>query len=80
VNAIDLLACGVRRLEYDFDARAGRIYFPAHECCDMQACIDLFTAIHPDVRLIRTFSGSTPDTTYRKRDDGTWTATISPPR
>ena len=70
------LACGVLRLSYDFETRAGEIYFPQAHCCDMSGCIKLFAAIDPEAVSIQTFSGDRPDTSYHRDSGGSsdWSA------
>lgn len=69
----DQLACFVKSISYDYDAKRGRLNMEERNCCDMSGCIDLFTRIDPDVNRIHTYTGNTPDTYYiHKR--GEWTA------
>lgn len=68
----DDVMCRVQRLEYDFEARTGYLYLPPHNCVDMTGCIDLFTALDPDVQHIRTMAGRREDTGYLRGADGEW--------
>lgn len=49
-----------------------------NHCCDMSACIALFTSIDPNVSKIETFAGKIPDTIYLLTPDG-WYAVAPPP-
>jgi hypothetical protein len=66
--------CQVDRLAYDFGTRAGAIYFPDGDCCDMGGCLALFRAIDPGVRLIQTYSGPRTDIRYVKDGHHDWRA------
>jgi hypothetical protein len=66
----------VDSLEYNFNTGVGRLYMP-HRCCtDMDGCIRLFTAIDPNVKIIRTLSGLEWDTVYERHGDS-WKARAS---
>lgn len=58
--------CDVRGVAYDFETRAGRLRMAPEDCCDMSACVALFTTIDPTVRAIETFAGEVPDTIYKR--------------
>lgn len=60
------LMCRVISLNYDFDAKSGRLVVAPGDNCNMTGCTDLFLAIDPRVRVIETFSGDKRDTTYRR--------------
>ena len=68
--------CSVRGLIYDRASRTGRLYMTANHCCDMSGCLDIFKAIDPAVRHVKTFMGEDPDTQYhfdeRWKDAGNW--------
>ena len=68
---LPIVQCEVHALWYDFQARRGVLNLPPGTCTGMDGCIELFTAIDPEVRLIETVSGTVRDTTYERRD-GTW--------
>jgi hypothetical protein len=68
------LGCFVHGLHYDFATRRGTATLAAGGCTDMAGCIALFQRIDPDVRYIKTFSGSRPDTWYTRDTTGTWQA------
>lgn len=68
------LRCGVLRLEYDFAARHGSVYFPPLHCCDMTGCIKLFKGIDSECSSIQTFEANKPETVYMIDDDGNWIA------
>lgn len=65
------LGCDVDGIHYDPNWRKGKLYMPAGHCCDMSACLELFTEGWPAVKRIETFSGNERDTTYVKRG-GRW--------
>jgi hypothetical protein len=68
--------CTVIALTYDFVNREGRLVMAKNNCCDMDGCINLFTDIDPEVRMIETFAGDLRDTLYlRSRDK--WVALTS---
>lgn len=67
------LACYVKSISYDYDAKRGRLNMEEGNCCDMSGCIDLFTRIDPDVNRIHTYAGKMPDTDYIHKHDK-WTA------
>jgi hypothetical protein len=66
--------CSVSGLTYDFENRHGALIMPAHCCCDMMGCINVFRAIDPEVREIKTYSGDATDTRYERNDQGQWRA------
>lgn len=76
------LVTSVRRLEYDFELRAGFLYLPPSCCTDMGGCIKLFQAIDPEVSLIYTFEGGVQGTIYERvgtiyeRNDQRWRAVV----
>lgn len=70
----DKLHCDVLKIEYDFEARAGRLLMAEENCCDMGGCIGLFEGIDSHVMLIETFSGDEADTLYRRSKAGDWNA------
>lgn len=67
------LQCNAREVRYDFARRAGTLFMPAGECCDMSGCISLFESIDPQVVRIVTISGDEEDTSYSRTDSG-WAA------
>ena len=69
VQRRDDLETAVDGLEYNFNTRTGRLYMPRGCCTDMTGCIRLFTAIEPNVQVIRTLSGLSWDTSYHRRGD-----------
>jgi hypothetical protein len=74
MNTIDAkLKCHVLTLEYSPVTRLGRLYMDAGHCCDMTACIRLFSEIDPRVRVIHTISGAEHDTMYVFKN-GEWHA------
>lgn len=64
------LLCCVKNLAYNFHIRHGDIWLPADECCDMDACVSLFTGIDPRVRSIQTYVGDEVDRAYVLRSTG----------
>ncbi|MGA0615619.1 hypothetical protein [Paracoccus sp. KR1-242] len=69
------LQCYVSELRYDWNTRRGVLHMPEEgDCTDMKACINLFRAIDPEVKLIETFGGGVPDTVYHRKRDR-WSAT-----
>jgi hypothetical protein len=70
--------CRVETLSYDWRTRTGEVHFPQHNCCDMSGCNDVFVAIDPEVRMIRTFTGGKHDTVYKKyvSDSPDWTVLV----
>jgi hypothetical protein len=69
----DELVSPVDGLTYDFNNHTGRLDMPRGCNCDMGGCVDLFQRIDPHVKLIETYSGSKPDTVYR-REGREWKA------
>lgn len=59
-----LLQCTIERLTVDFARREITMHFPAGECCDMRGAVLVALDIFKDVNVIRTFSGTRPDTQY----------------
>jgi hypothetical protein len=59
----------VERVEYDWHERYGQVWCLGP--VDMGGCINLFTSIDADVRMILSYMDGEPDTGYRKRD-GKW--------
>lgn len=70
------LQCAVANLLYDFTSQTGTLNMGEEQCCDMSACIALFTAIAQDVQRIDTFAGDRPDTTYTL-SRGEWRAVLA---
>jgi hypothetical protein len=69
VHQVDL-STNVRRIEYDFEMRAGFLHMSLGCCTDMSGCIRLFQRIDPNIRVIYTLSGSVEDVAYY-REQGT---------
>lgn len=65
------LGCKPLQLAYNWEASGGTLILADGDCCDMQACIDLFFAIDPAVYTIQTYSGTKADARYW-RDGGEW--------
>jgi hypothetical protein len=65
------LQCKVTGLSYNPKKRVGRLDLTAGGCCDMSACIAAFERIDKNVQRIETYSGSRPDSVY-KRKFGKW--------
>lgn len=80
----DGLQCCVISLRYNFEQKRGWIFFPEFDCCDMTACVDLFTRIDPRVENIKTGAGGVADTEYRRIGKGkgvdNWEAIPPPPK
>jgi hypothetical protein len=51
------------------------LYFPPHNCCDMDGAIKVATTICPDIKLVYTYRGPALDTCYSKCRDGQWLST-----
>lgn len=58
-------------LSYDFVRCRGVLTVADGSCCDMQSCVDLFKAVDPAVRRIRTVASIGPNAQYFLRD-GVW--------
>lgn len=67
------LGCEVLSLTVDFVDKAGCIFLPAGQCCDMSAAIRMFKAICPSIVEIKMVSGLVEDTVYH-RISGHWIA------
>lgn len=70
----DALQCFVVRLTYDFDKHVGELFIIDGGCCDMTACITLFSRLDHHVKKIETWSGEERDTAYSRRYGGEWRA------
>jgi hypothetical protein len=73
-NFVLELGCFVHSLHYDFATGCGQLTIARNGCTDMGGCIELFRRIDPNVRRIKTFSGSKADTAYAIDADGQWNA------
>jgi hypothetical protein len=73
------LRCVPLELHYDFAAATGALIMADGECCDMQGCVALFTAIDPAVGVIVTFAGIEKDSVYVRHGRG-WEAESRPRR
>jgi hypothetical protein len=56
-------------LEYSFKYKTGRLYLRRGRRPDMDGCIRLFTAIDPNVEMIRTLSGFKWGPVYKRHGD-----------
>ena len=65
------LQCALDRMEVTQEVVT--FFLPADHCTDMTGAIKVATAVHPDVRVIRTVAGGHADTCYRKAH-GSWHA------
>lgn len=67
------MLCAVRALAYNFVEKTGHVIMDEIGCVDMGGCIDVFTAIDPEVRGIQTWNEVDgerfEDTAYIKRND-----------
>ncbi len=61
----DLLCCGIKQVQYDFDLLRVDLYLPDDHCTDMTGAIQVATHWMPDCQLITTWSGGVPDTSYQ---------------
>jgi hypothetical protein len=66
------LGCEVHTVAYDFRTKAGSLDVQGGKSCDMQAAIDLFELIDPEVRLIQIYAGERTDERFRLTPVGTW--------
>lgn len=69
------LQCKATALAYNPKTRVGRLDIVAGGCCDMSGCIAAFERIDKKVQRIETYSGSKPDTVY-KRKQAKWIAIV----
>ena len=60
------IGCQVYRTEYDHKTGVGKLFMKPSHCCDMSACIKLFTILDEDVAFIYAFSGECLDIIYVK--------------
>lgn len=67
------LQCFVSRIGYNFSVHVGQVLMTDGGCTDMSGCIEFFKRIDPEVKTIRTYSDSEPDTVYFVRN-GEWHA------
>jgi hypothetical protein len=67
------LGCAPLELHYDFAAATGALIMADGHCCNMEGCVELFTAIDARVGVIVTFSGLEKDTVYMRHGQG-WQA------
>lgn len=72
------LWCTPVGFSYLCDRHEGLFFMEENECVEMLACIALFKKLDPDVKIINTFAGATPDTVYVNTATG-WKA-FDPPR
>ncbi len=75
------LQCAVIAVKYEPFRLTGTLTMEDGCCCDMSGCIAMFEAIDPMVRKIETWrvpTGAIRDTTYRKKENGRWTAEFPP--
>ena len=63
------LQCDIVSIGYDDEMDTGELIMSVGDCCDMSACIALFTSIDPGVKVIETYSGAQRDTVYRLVDE-----------
>jgi hypothetical protein len=70
------LVCSVSDLAYDFTTCTGKLKMPDNACCDMSACIELFTRIDRNVKRIDTFAGDKADTAYIRKRGNMWVAIL----
>lgn len=69
-----LTQCYVSHLSYDFESRSGELHMGELSSTDMRGCIELFKAIDPEVREIRTYRAvGRADTSYHL-ERGKWAA------
>lgn len=71
------LGCDVREIAHHFDGHTGILHMAPGNNCDMEACIEVFKAIDPEVKLIITIAGGQMDTIYKRTADGTWGALMA---
>src|SRR5262245_48083485 len=67
------LQCRILRVSYDFNKRRADLFLPVGECTDMTGAIGSVTHIDPDARMIQTWAGDKPDTSY-VWSNGVWYA------
>lgn len=68
----DGLCCGLD--EIHIGGEAVILVVPDGHCTDMEGAIALAKAVHPEVRLVATFSGKRVNTCYGLMPSGEWAA------
>ena len=67
------LQASIDQVSYDARQRVGRLNMRAGHCCDMTACVLLFSGIDTGVRRIETYSGDRLEDVYERCGRG-WVA------